>query len=353
MPNPSPRVAWWCKDHRDLKTASVRIRGELVMRQLASRGHTIDWFDPQTPADCLVISKRLSDDTLLAAAAAKKRGCRLVIDFCDNIFIPKQDKPRYHQQIANLRQMVDLADALVAATPPLAEIIEKQCPNAPRPQVIGDLSDDLSVIPVSPWQRLLYRYKLRHELQRLRRSRESGRAQLIWFGTNGSKRGVAGYAALQSLLPMLDALNRTVPLRLTVISNRRRAFLEMVKGVGFDSRYIEWDGQTFETLLKAHDLTLIPAPLNDFSICKTDNRVVTSLRAGVAVAADSVPSYARYADVMSLGDIESGLRRYLGDPQLRRTHAAMGRQLVESFSDPEPIIRGWESVLQLTRPEQR
>jgi hypothetical protein len=213
--------------------------------------------------------------------------------------------------------------------------------------VIGDLADDLSVLSAPAWREVYNKIKLRRELALLRQSRASGKTQLVWFGNNGGKRGQSGYADLGELLPLLDRINRDHPLRLTVISNRRQRFLDMAKPFSFEHRYIEWDAWTFEPLLREHDITLIPARSNAYSACKSDNRVISSLRAGVPVVANAVPSYTRYADVMQIGDIEAGLRHYLDHPDQRSEQGRRGRELAESIAASDLIVREWERALGL------
>jgi len=341
-------TVWWCKD-RDLNVASIRLRGELVMRQLGALGHAVGWYEPGLSAAprCLIVGKRSDAPTVDAVEQAKAAGSRIVIDFCDNTFMPSQATERGNRKVDNLRRLVSLADAIVAATQPLATIIRERCPDAPRPLVIGDLADDLSVVPASPLRQQLNRYKLWNERRALQQVREKGLARLVWFGNNGGRRGQSGYADLARLLPVLERLNRTIPLHLSVISNHRGKYLDMVRGTSLSNRYIGWDAWTFEDLLREHDVALIPAQVNAYSMCKTDNRVVTSLRAGVPVAADRIPSYERFANVISLGDIESGLRDYLCNPELRARHVRRGQLQIAALTEPSRIVGRWEEALGL------
>lgn len=344
-------TAWWCKD-RDLNVASIRIRGELVMRGLAARGHAVGWYQPQhqlAPPRCIVVSKRLDAATVQALQHAKNQGSRIVVDLCDNIFTPKQQNERSYRQVENLVAMVAMADAIVAASEPLAAIIRERCPDAAVPQVIGDLADDLSIVPAPLLARPLYRWKLAHERRLLRRAAARGVARLLWFGNNGGKRGQSGYPDLRRLLPALERLNQSLPVQLSVISNHRGKYRDMVRGCAMPTRYIEWDPWTFDGLLREHEVVLIPSQLNAFSICKTDNRVVSALRGGVAVAADRLPSYTAFEGAISLGDIEAGIRSYLQDPALRAADVARGRRLVDASTAPGPLLDRWEQALALPR----
>ena len=342
-------TAWWCKD-RDLKVASIRIRGELVMRGLAGRGHAVGWYQAQhqtAPPRCIVVSKRFDAGTVQTLQRARSQGSRIVVDLCDNLFTPKQQNERSYRQVENLLASMSLADAIVASSEPLAAIIRERCPSAAPPQVIGDLADDLSVVPASPLKRPLYRLKLAYERGLLRRAGARGIGRLLWFGNNGGKRAQSGYPDLRPLLPMLEQLGRSLPIQLSVISNHRRKYRDMVAGCRLPTRYIEWDPWTFDALLHEHDVVLIPSHLNAFSICKTDNRVVSALRGGIAVVADPLPSYTAFTGAISLGDIEAGIRRYLLDPAQRAADVARGQRLVAVSTDPGPLLDRWQQVLEL------
>jgi hypothetical protein len=94
-----------------------------------------------------------------------------------------------------------------------------------------------------------------------------------------------------------------------------------------------------------HEIAIIPVELDAFTICKTDNRVVTALSAGLAVVASDVPSYRRYAGTIQLGDIEKGLREYLGNPAMRQASARQATRLAQDFTAAQPIIAEWRRVL--------
>jgi glycosyltransferase involved in cell wall biosynthesis len=95
--------------------------------------------------------------------------------------------------------------------------------------------------------------------------------------------------------------------------------------------------------LSAHDIAVIPVTENAFTRCKSNNRVATALSAGLAVVADSIPSYREFGQICRLDDWP-GLLEYVKDPDLRRRQAAEGRQYVmQKYSLPR-IADDWERL---------
>ncbi len=149
---------------------------------------------------------------------------------------------------------------------------------------------------------------------------------------------------LARIAPMVANLAKSYPLHLTVISNNIKLYRECVAPVVSSSRYIEWNAASFDSLLCQQHIVLIPAQHNEFTACKSDNRVVTALRAGLAVVADPVPSYAAHDDVIMLGDMEAGLRRYLSDPACRIADAARGQAKAMRADQDTRLLAQWQDV---------
>lgn len=338
----SPAVSWWCKSN-DLRLASVRMRAALVMRMMLQRGIATEWFDEKRMPRyrCVVVSKRYDDDTVRQLHRFKRDGGRLVIDLCDNHFLPSSPQPRHRHLVENLRALAALADAVVTSSAVLAEIVGRECPAVQRVVVIGDVPDDLSIIDTGRWQRAWNDWKLARECARLDRQAPAGVTRLVWFGNADKRQENSGMGELARIAPRFAALNRVYPLHLTVISNSAQRYREQIAAVAPSSRYIEWHPLTFDALLRLQHIALIPAHPNESTECKSDNRVVTTLRAGVAVVADPVPSYAAHRDVIQLGNLEAGLRHYLADPAQRIADAARGQAGVTQAGHAESVLARW------------
>lgn len=339
-------IAWWSHSV-GLHIASTRIRSALVMRQLHSQGVDTSWFRPDAVERyrTVVINKRYDAKTLKTVETLKQRGIRVVFDICDNRFADHSPDPEVVESVQRLRTLLGLADQVVSSTPELAAIIRRECPSAPPASVIRDLPDDLSVVPLSPLESVKALCLRAATWHQLRQARAGGRAGLVWFGNHASPFGDAGLADLLRIRGILEELNREFPVYLSVISNSRESFQASFSDWSLPTLYFDWHPRLFEPVLRAHDVALIPVTANEFTVCKTDNRLVTSFAAGLPVVADSIPSYVPYGTALRLGQWQDGLRGYLRDPQLRHQHVAEGRRLAAQLNDPQNIARQWREVL--------
>lgn len=340
-----PCIAWWSKS-TDLQVASVRLRAALLMRSLSQRGVATAWFDANDVARyrCVVVSKRYDEDTVTQLRRFAQHGGRLVLDLCDNHFVPASERPQHLRHVENLRALAALADVIVTSAAPLARIVARECPAASRVVVIGDLPDDLSIVETPRWRRMWRGWQARRALACLERIAPPGVTRLVWFGSSEGRLRQSGMVDLARIAPMLAALHRRHPLHLTVISNSAQRYRSLVEAAALPSRYIEWHAATFDSVLRRQHIALIPASPNEFTDCKSDNRVVTALRAGLAVVADPVPSYAAYDDVIALGDMAEGLRRYASDPARRVADASRGQAKALQTDHAERVLARWLDV---------
>lgn len=344
-----PRLAWWCRTE-DLRLASVRMRTALLMPMLAQQGMASEWFRPENLERyrCVVVRKRYDDATLQLLHRYKQQGGRLVLDLCDNDFAPRSQQPKHLHEVDNLRQLAGWADAVVASSEPLAQIVARECPAASI-HVIGEVPDDPSIAHVSLLERAWSRWVLAREQARLNRVAPTGVTRLVWFGIASKRRQQgSGMSELAAIVPMLVALNRRFPLHLTVISDNAGRFREDIAPLMPSSRYIAWRPTTIEALLREQHIALIPSGPEASTACKSDNRVVTALRAGLAVVADPVPSYLPYGDVIRIGPLEAGLRHYLEQPDIRIADAARGQARVTQSGHAERVLAQWIEACDLS-----
>lgn len=303
-----PRLVWWCKSE-DLRLASVRMRTALLMPMLSQQGIASEWFREKDALRyrCVVVRKRYDDDTLQLLRRFKQQGGRLVLDLCDNDSQPRSQQQKHLHQVDNLRLLAGLADAIVASSEPLAQIITKECPAAGKVEVIGEVPDDPSIVKTSFWMRTWGRWTLAREQGHLNLMAPAGVTRLVWFGIAHKRRQQrSGMGELANIVPMLVELGRTFPLHLTVISNNAQRFQEEIAPLMPSSRHICWRASTIEAMMRLQHIALIPASPNEFTAWRSDNRVVNALRTGLAVVGNPKPSYAPYGEVIRLGEMEDG-----------------------------------------------
>jgi glycosyltransferase involved in cell wall biosynthesis len=242
--------------------------------------------------------------------------------------------------------MLRLADHLVASTPEVAAVIAAEVGADQPVTVIGDAVEERILgikqpIPVR-WVR---RRQLRSLLAQLEHGRNEGiEASLVWFGIHGGPHHEHGMSDLERIRPVLERIHRRHKLQLTVISNSRTKFASLIGSWSFPTHYLEWNPTTFLDALRGHDIAVIPVTQNPFTRCKSNNRLATALSLGLAVVADSIPSYREFGRFCRLDDWDQGVIDYIRDPELRRSHVEEGRQYVMQKYSLERIADAWERL---------
>lgn len=344
-------VGWWPYSY-DASFASVRIRCLHPLSQLRRNGYPVELFNPKNASsyEAVLFSKHLSQKSLLAAQELKQSGVRIIFDLCDNDFHNPMKKSKRQERASRLRQFIEMADKVVVSTEALAEVVLAEAkPSAPV-SIIGDaVEQDLERVAVPIWQSWVGSMKVQRWTRRLRAQRRQGRRAVVWFGNGGStyKGGIRDIAKIRAAL---EVVNREIPLSLTVVSNNRGTYREVVNGWAVPTQYVEWDLKSSAKIIAEHDVAVIPVVSNPYTICKTNNRLVLALHLGLPVVADSIPSYQAMSEACVLGDWETGLRRYLSDSGLRQRHLAAARAIIDRDWTIETIAAQWatlfDSVLQ-------
>jgi hypothetical protein len=335
----------WKATSTDPRVASARIRCLNPLRELKRRGYPVELFAPTHTSqyDAVVYSKLYDQASYHEAVALKTGGVRVVLDLCDNHFYNPHGDPGLARAAEELRVMMDVADHLIASTQTLAGVMQTQL-SVPRPiSVIGDAVEDEIVelrgsVPGRWWDQL----QLRRLTRWLAHGRRQGRSPLVWFGLHGGSRTEHGMLDLARVRPVLEALHRDTPLSLTVISNSRRKYAQSIQPWALPTAYLAWSPETFQAALRLHDIAIIPVTPNDFTVCKSNNRLVTALNSGLAVVADAIPSYREFEHVCRLGDWGEGLRCYLSEPHIRERDVLAGQQQIRRDWSLPRIADTWQ-----------
>lgn len=336
---------WW--PHKASETmASYRLRCAQIIEQLRREGLSCGIYEPErapTPK-VLVLSKRYDSESVARASDLRARsGTRIALDLCDNHFFAADDDPRWQARAAALKAAVGVADLVIASTEALAQAIAEVCPSAPI-IVIGDAVE----APYTPaWPRRLLTPIPEVELAAFAATLPPSRRRrrLVWFGNHVSTPAEGGMPDLARIHPLLDRLNVEIPLSLTIISNSRNAYAQLVENWRVPTRYLRWRRGTISRALRLHDVAVIPISVNAYTRCKSNNRLVTALLHDLGVVADSIPSYEPFADAAVLDDWEDGLRRILTDDDERRRQINTGKRLQLKEWTLPLIAQSWRQAL--------
>ena len=327
---PTARIAW--KPLGDEKMPGSRLRAYLPARHLREAGWNTEIFDDRKAEtyDLVIFQKIYQRDTIALAERLKKRGTKLVFDLCDNHFYNPDGNPTLHERAQRLYAMINMMDAVSVSTFELSKLIAGK--------TVEVIDDPIDYQRVTPW------LDLRLKAERLLNPERRSRVKFVWHGTAGLPSPPTGLINIQRVLPYLQDLNRTVPLSLTVISNSRELFEKYASGADFPVRYVDWDLTTFAYNLKQNDVCIIPISTNPFTICKTNNRLVSSLLFGLPVVADPIPSYQEFSQCVLFGNWTDNLRTYATDPKLRRMHVRKAQQYIRSKYTPSRVVTQWSGL---------
>lgn len=323
----------------DPKVFSPRIRAVLPAEYLSKTGVDARVVPatgvPSTGEgrfDCVVFQKAYAKSDLELAESLKAQGARLLFDLCDNHFWNPTDDPAVAERVTRLERMIDLVDAVTVSSAEIAKLI----PSKPTYQT----DDALELLPFTALAERLGR-----AIRPLRRRRHNSRVRLIWHGQSGTEHLASGLAPVRSLLPELERLHATIPLSLTIMSNSAKAFRKHIAGAAFPTRFVKWRSQTFTTLFAQHDICILPIEHNAFTVCKTNNRAMTSLLLGVPVIADEIPSYREFKDWMFFGDWPNHITQYARGPRLATHHIQGAQQHIAATYTEQRVVDQWRRAI--------
>jgi len=345
--------------------AGARIRCLTPLRILRQRGVRVELFRAEhAQTYCAIVVQGLrcrsvpgdpatGDGLLELVARLKRNGCRIAVEDCDNHFYNPQRLPEWDDTAQRLRVLVGMADHLIASTEAMADVFRRETATTLPIALIGDAVEEEADLNFDPaWRRTLsWRRKLDWARWLALRAdiavdRALGRRPLLWFGSSGASHADGGMRDLSNIAGALERTHARVPLSLTVISNSRKRYEELVDPMGIPTRYLNWSRATFLAALRLHELAVIPVTQTPFTVCKSNNRLLLALRNGLAVCADPIPSYAEFANVCRLGDWEPGLEQYLRAPQQRRQHTTQAQELIAHRWSREPIADQWQRLFE-------
>lgn len=341
--------AWvgWKPSSPDFRVASTRIRCLIPLGELQAQGYRVELFRPAAASGyrAVVYSKTYHVKDVEEAAALREGGVQIIFDLCDNRFYNPRSIPKANEEIQRLHRMMQIAHFWVASTEALAEVMRAEAVAEKPLVVIGDpLETEVVGVPVTPWARLSQWTAWLKFRRWISAMRQAGRTPLIWFGHHGSPYADGGMLDLERIRGTIERLNPTFPLSLTVVSNSREKYEASIRPWSIPTHYLEWHASTFTRVLRSHDVAIIPVTINPFTWCKSNNRLALSLSSGLAVVADSIPSYEPFREACVLDDWERGLQAYLSSSSRRAVDVARGQSLVTRLCDVRAIAEQWRQV---------
>ncbi|MEC4987571.1 MAG: hypothetical protein SAJ37_02385 [Oscillatoria sp. PMC 1068.18] len=335
-----PLIAWKPFDAK-LNAASTRLRVLLPCQYLQKAGWNCEIYDPEKEDkyDLVIFQKTCTKEDILLARKLRKNKIKVVYDLCDNNFYNPYNLPKYNKKVVGSEKMIKEANAVTVSTPELQKLIAH-----PQCIVIDDTIDYV--------QRNLLT-EIPFKLKKWQEEWQDKSFRVVWFGNSkleivyksiGLSEVPSGMVSIAKVIPALEALNEKIPVKLTVISNSEELFQEHTENVSFATQYYPWKMSSFPLLFMQNDLCIIPIDLNPFTICKTNNRLVTALSLGLPVVADKIPSYAEFSDFVLFGDWKENLERYAMNKSLRQQHVKEGKKYIKKTYTKNRVVEQWSKM---------
>jgi hypothetical protein len=310
----------------------------------------------------VVIVKAFTSADIELARHARACGKRVYFDLCDNVFVDGYGKSSALPPARALEQMAEHLTAIIVPTHALAQAVRKALGTVPV-EVIPDGLEDAMVL--TKQRQLVGRFNgqeygassslrvwLEGMLKRLRPTShalpniQKGTGVIVWFGNHGSPWSNFGLADILLFREPLEQLARERSIVLVVVSNNRSRYEQEIEPIAVPSIYLEWTPDVLHDVFRRADVVIAPNSGDEFSLCKSSNRTVMALAAGVPVVASPTHALEPLRDCVWLGDPLTGLRRYLDGRKLKSQHLMCASRLM-AMHYAAPVIGGmWKRLLQ-------
>lgn len=397
----------WKLHTLDYRIASVRYRALLPIHALSRRGHRSFicksfGVDQLQGVEAVIFVKSFALKDLLFAQRASEAGIAVVLDLCDNIFVPNYSVKSPICPAEVIQAMARYAAVITTTGQALADVLQRNLKvSVPVMTVFDGIEQEAlsrverrmlrrahwtalwrMLTSVSFWIRVMpkLRGKIAARASRwwsehvglsfamtprprirahatidktgdgaIHPSDDTAAKTLIWFGHAGGGYGRFGLSDLVDIAPDLQLLAQRVKFTLIVVSNDRETYQRLVKPLPIDTRYVEWDSESIRQLIRTSDLTIVPNSRDPFAVCKSANRAVLSLSLGVPVVASRTPAMEVLESCVMLDDWVEGSYRYLTDQNLVTEHLKQAQGVLEKEFGLDRIAGQWEDVLDRVR----
>ena len=343
----------WIASSDNVKVASSRIRTLVPIDFLQSIGYSVELFEMTHALQykIVVFSKRYDHKSILLAQRLKEQGVVIVFDLCDNHFYNPNKLIFLTQRASALKQMLSIAHHIVVSTETLKQIIIQQIGNIKPITVIGDTFEK-QIFSETSWLRRFYNKTLFFVyVKRLKKFIKKGHTPVVWFGSHGQQYIEAGMSDLLLIKDDLHSVNKKNPIVLTVISDSKHKYKNIIEPLPLETLYLDWSPDIFLDALAMQSICVIPITLNEFTVCKTNNRLVTALYNNIPTVATVIPSYKPFEDVTLFENFKKNIEYYINHRVEAAQHIEMAKLLIVKSFSVEIIGNAWKSLFDLLQKE--
>ncbi len=168
--------------------------------------------------------------------------------------------------------------------------------------------------------------------------------QILWFGNSGYEH-ISGLTDLLLVRDDLERLAQEFDVHLLVVSNNVDLYNKHIKGFKIPNHYLSWSRDLVEKELKTSSVVIVPNPLNQFAKVKSPNRTILALSRGVPVVATQTNAMKDFSGCVE-GNFYQGIRNYLTDKSLVKTHLASAAKVIDSKYTGSFIASQWKSLVE-------
>ena len=305
--------------HRDESEPTTRQRGLFIIWQLQKRGYNCDKWDGKEHADIIVLQYNMRDlDAALATGAV------VVQDVNDQVFAD------HHSECHKFHDNINRVHAVVAGTERLAQHLRRMHPFV---RVIQEPVD----------ARYLAVEKKQHN-----------GLNITWCGMDDNLR------YFDEIDPVLQQLAKNHQFTMNVVcpplDGKKQSNAEKVRQKPYPSKFHAWTMETLCEQMALADIAVVPLSQDSWSMCKSPNKVLSFMAAGIpVVASDVIP----YRGVIRHGqngflclhseDWRDALSGLLTDEPLRAKIGVGGKITAMQFR-VEEIAQDWVGLFKEIRP---
>ena len=401
----------WKLHSLDARIASVRYRAILPVLALQSSGVASRLcralgVKRSMHAEVVVFVKSVTVKDLILAQQIHRLGIPIVLDLCDNIFVPNYMRKFPVSPAEIFEAMAQYATVITTTGPSLAQVIRRRIGFRAPIVIIPDgiethntiaegnsllararvmdlgrravsvgfwVRGGLKVLEKVPQVFVLVKgfqsrgiASIRHRIKAITdrrgrvvrtplqpraegRARQQSAKTIIWFGNAGADYGKFGLRDIVDIASHLVRAHARVKFELLVVSNDEDAYRKLIQPLPFPSRYLPWNPATIQAHIKSSDLAIVPNSMDDFAVCKSSNRAVLALSLGIPVVATQTPALEVLQRCVVLDDWENGIVRYLSDPVFVRAHLDTASVLLRKEFSNTVLAERWSQAIALAR----
>ncbi len=250
-------------------------------------------------------------------------------------FVLRQNRYLLVDQCSGIRDMCQLADAVVCTTPEQQQDVSEFCAN--------------NHLILDAYEPLVRSTKTEYDGSEI--------ANLVW---QGFPENIRFFAEIREVLKRVQ---RSRKLAFHIVTNleygqylKRRVWKRRALQVArrfLDNVYLyEWNEDTCSSIITACDLALIPLPLGDHvEARKPENKLLLFWRLGMPTVVSATPAYSRAMRECGLAmdcrtdrEWEETLLGLLGNEEARRQTGQKGKAFVQKYHGEQTILKQWDRL---------